>query len=377
MHSSKIGSESQRIGEEIITRAQEILTGCRTMAFDGKTPIYAPDEKRFYNGVYWRDFCYMVEGFAGLLPLEDVEAIIRYLLDPPLLEGRVFPKSRNEDGELWYNWRYPFRTWCSADNPMFAVKVMHEYLKRGGDKQLFKSYPSKIERGMSSVRFSKNSLVEDPVGPYIYGFYDTVFLTGEECFASVLFIDAVKRLAEMYEQIGDAPRAAYWRETAGKTEAGLSHLWIEDENMFLSDTLTNRRIDVWGSAYAVYSGAVERDKAKKISEWFVENFDRCVRWGHVRHLPSPEYWKKTGHDALPPGQYQNGGYWSVPAPWVVHTIALTNEDLAKQMCESLEDALLKFDFPECINEDGTCKLPGYTASAAMGLLALKFFEREK
>lgn len=356
--------------EKIYSRAHEILEGCRTTAFDGKTPVYAPDSKGFYKGVYWRDFCYLIEGFGEVLPLQDIEATIRYLLDPFSLKTKVFPKARTADGTVEYNWQYPYPTWYSADNPMFAVKVLHEYSKRGGNKNMFGKYCSRIEKGMESVCLSKSSLVEDLVGPYVYGYYDTVCLTGEECFASVLYIDAAKKFAELYQRAGDISNAKRWRKSAREMQLNLPRLWIEGEHMFLSDTVTNRQIDVWGSAYAVYSGAVEEDTAKKISGWFIENFDRCVRWGHVRHLPSPEYWKKMGHDALSHGQYQNGGYWSVPTPWVVYTIGLTDDDRANRMREVLAASLLEFDFPECINEDGSCKLPGYTASAAMGVFAL-------
>jgi len=364
---------------EVITQAKEILANCRSLAFDGKTPVYAPDAKSFYKGVYWRDFCYTVEGFGELLPLEDIELTIRYLLEPPLLKGKILHKSRSRDGQLTYNAQspdeQPFSTPCSADNQMFAVKVVAEYIERGGKIGLFEQYARKLEGLMNDVLLSKDHLMEDTVGPHIYGFYDTICLTGEECFASVLFYDAALRLAMMFEKIGDEKKAELWKISAEKTRQGLKKLWIEKEGILLSDTGTNRQIDVWGSAFAVYVGAVSKEQAVQISNWFIRNYDRCIRWGHVRHLPSPEYWKgalKHIYPAIhPKGHYQNGGYWSVPSPWVVYTIGLTNKELAGKMVEDLEYALLKFKFPECINEDGSVKLPGYTASAAMGLLALK------
>jgi len=313
----------------------------------------------------------MIEGAGELVSLADIEAVLHYLLAPWGDEDAVFPKGRTKEGEFTYNWQLPgSENRFSADNPMFAVKAVSEFLGRGGTIEVFGQYSGKLERALSAVRLSANHLVEDPVGPYVYGFYDTVFLTGEECFASVLFADAAERLAGMFDRHGETPRAERWRRAAQGARAGLGELWIDGKGMFLSDTLSNRAVDVWGSAYAVYSGAVDEERARRISRWFVANYDRCVRRGHVRHIPAPGYWKKMGPDARPPGEYQNGGYWSVPTPWVAHTIALTDRALAARMLHDLEAALLELDFPECLNEDGSLKLPQYTASAAMGLLAL-------
>jgi len=348
----------------LLSRAREILAGCRSTAFDGRTPVFAPDAAGYYSGLYWRDFCYTIEGLGDMLALEEIASALHYLLGPLTPDDAIFPKGRTRDGKFTYNWRMPGgENLCSADNPMFAVKVVSEYLARGGLHDLFSQYAGVIEKAMDGVTLSANGLVRDDVGPYVYGFYDTVFLTGEECFASLLYREAAERLAQMFEQTGDDGHAARWRESAARTRAGL-------EGVFLSDTGSNRQRDVWGSAYAVYSDAVGERQRKRISEWFVKNYDRCVLRGHVRHLPRPEYWKNMGPDHRPAGEYQDGGYWSVPAPWVVRAIALTDAGLAGRMREDLADALLELDFPECINEDGSLKLPGYTASAAMGLAAV-------
>ena len=359
------------IKAKLLARAREIFAGCRSLAFDGRTPVFAPDASGYYLHLYWRDFCYTIEGGGELVSLEDIEAVLHYLLEPLPTEEKVFPKGRTRDGEFTYNCQYPGpEKLCSADNPMFAVKAVSEFVRRSGKVDIFRKYSAKLEDAVLGVDLSKSHLVQDPVGPYVYGFYDTVCLTGEECFASVLFLDAATRLAEMFDQFPDASRANRWRKAAENTRASLSRLWSEDRSMFTSDTGSNRQIDVWGSAYAVYSGAVNEEQGAKISEWFVKNYERCARRGHVRHLPSPEYWKHMAPDARPPGEYQNGGFWSVPTPWVAHTIALSDTGLAERMRKDLATALLELDFPECLNEDGSLKLPRYTASAAMGLLAL-------
>ena len=378
------------MGNKLEKIAGQILSGCRSVAFDGITPVYTPDAKGFYQSMYWRDFCYTIEGFGKKIPIGELELAVRYLLEP-LKEGATFlHKCRNADGKIEFNWQDPYPSEdvsssatasfsFSADNPMFAVKVVDEYLRLGGEVSLFKEYLVRLERVMKLVPLSDNNLVEDNVGPYMYGFYDTISLTGEECFASLLFYDASLRLARIFHKIGEEKKAELWQNYAEKTKSGLNLLWNKNAGMFISDTRTNRQIDVWGSAFAVYLESISDVQAEAISRWFVKNFDRCVKWGHVRHIPYPEYWKGPFTEVVYPriqpyGHYQNGGYWSVPTPWVVRTIALTDMVLAKRMVLDLEKSLVDYYMPECINEDGSCKLPGYTASAAMGLTALKILE---
>ena len=145
--------------------------------------------------------------------------------------------------------------------------------------------------------------------------------------------------------------------------------------MLLSDTGTNQQIDIWTSAYAASTDILPKEKSRRVADWLEQNWERAVRWGHVRAIPSPEYWKGASvrhyPEIIPNGHYQNGGYWSVAAPWVMSAIIKQYPALARQMACELEEALVEFEMPETINEDGSSKLPGYVASAAMGTLALK------
>jgi hypothetical protein len=147
--------------------------------------------------------------------------------------------------------------------------------------------------------------------------------------------------------------------------------------MLLTDTDSNREIDVWGSAYAVWANALPGDHQMAISRWLVDHYEDCICRGHVRHLPKPHYFTEVGHDAQPPGHYQTGGFWAVPTPWVVYTLRLSDPQQARTMQDSLRDAMVELDYPECLNEDGTIKLPGYLASIAMGNMALHLTPNSK
>ena len=375
----------------VIARAGEILAGCRQTAPDKKTPVYTTFDMKSpsipqiaadcYKGVYWRDFYYTVVGFGEAFPQDDLDLSMRYLLEPPVgkmqihgyhpTDEIVFHKARLADGTVFCNYKFPWQTPYSADNPMFAVMLTAEYVRRGGDIGLFAENAEKLELAISSVHLSKRHLVHH-TGPYVYGFYDTIHLSGEQTHASILYLNAARDFSKLYGTLGNEEKVRHWREVAGSIQENLPALLSEDGDMFISDTGVNCVTDIWASAYAVYSNVVDTETAERISRWMVTNYKQYVRGGHVRHVPKPDNWRcVVGADSTGVGFMQNGAYWSVATPWVLHTLALTDKTLADQMAEDLAAAVLEYDFPECINEDKTCRLPGYTASAGMTLLALR------
>ena len=374
-----------------MARAGEILDHCKQTAPDGITPVYTTFDMESpsipqivadcYNGVYWRDFYYTVVGFGETFPQDDLDMSVRYLLEPPVNKVQVpgyhstdeivFHKCRLSDGTVFCNYKFPWQTPYSADNPMFAVILTAEYVRRGGDVGVFSENAEKLELAMSSVHLSERHLVHH-TGPYVYGFYDTIHLSGEQTHASVLYLNAAKDFSELYGKLGNEEKAARWRQLAGRIQKSLPVLLSEHGDMFISDTGVNCVTDIWASAYAVYSDAVDTEIATRISRWMGEHYKQYVRGGHVRHVPKPDNWRcVVGADSTSVGFMQNGAYWSVASPWVLHTLTLTDKALSGRMAEDLAAAVLEYDFPECINEDKTRRLPGYTASAGMTLLALK------
>lgn len=382
---------AESIRARVVSRAHEILEGCIAMAPDERTKVYGtydfgssdiPDVvAKHYKGAYWRDLYYTVIGFGDAFPHEGLEASLRYLLEPEVgqvevpgyhpTDEIVFHKCRLSDGSVFWNYQFPWQTPYSADNPMFAMMLLGEYVRRGGDITPFAQHAERLELAISSVHLSDRYLVHH-FGPYVYGFYDTINLSGEQTHASILYLNAAEDFAALYEQIGNEPKRSEWMRVSERIRTSLPALLSPTDAMFLSDLATNRRLDVWASAYAVYSGAADDRVSGRISEWFVDHYQECVRDGHVRQVPKPDNWVSfVGSDARGSGFYQNGGYWSVASPWVIRTLARSNPELAKTAAEQLARAALVYDFPECINEDRSCRLPDYTASAGMTLLALR------
>eukprot|EP00039_Didymoeca_costata_P013621 m.210443 g.210443 ORF g.210443 m.210443 type:complete len:146 (-) comp15823_c0_seq21:334-771(-) len=68
-------------------------------------------------------------------------------------------------------------------------------------------------------------------------------------------------------------------------------LWMPEIGMFRVDSGLNAGlVDVWGSAYAVYTGATSTSQSEKIMQWLVNNEKSIFQAGQVRHLPSPSHW---------------------------------------------------------------------------------------
>ena len=362
------------MNDQLRKMATKCLKGCQSLADDGITIVYAPDAAGYYKGIYWRDFCYALEGFGEDIPVEHIEGAIRFILDAIDPGATIMPKSRQSDGRLDYN-RDQNGQFRSADNAFFAIKVVDIYLKRDGSPELFDEYRNRLEPALFVTNLSPRHLVQNDIGSSLYGFFDTINLTGEEAFVSVLFVEACFKIADALKRIGQENAAKHWHDRGMITCNALQHLWVEEAGMLLSDTGTNQQIDIWTSAYAAATDILPKEKSRRVADWLEQNWKSAVRWGHVRAIPSPEYWKgafaRYYPKIIPNGYYQNGGYWSVAAPWVMSAIIKQYPALAQQMACELEEALVEFKMPETINEDGSCKLSGYVASAAMGTLALK------
>ena len=123
-----------------------------------------------------------------------------------------------------------------------------------------------------------------------YSFLDTVPLTGDQQFDSVLFWDAGRKLAELFEAAGQGPQASVWRGEADKVKTSLASLWDGQAGLFVAASLNWRQPSVWGSLFAVYAGAATPDQTRGIARYCLEHDDLFVCRGQVRHLPKGTFW---------------------------------------------------------------------------------------
>ena len=168
-----------------------------------------------------------------------------------------------------------------------------------------------------------------------FGFCDSVSKSGKLLFASVLKYIAALRLAELLTAAGFGEKTAALHSDARKIKAAIPNTFLhhsEDGKEAWLDSATGvgHQPDVWGSAYAVYSDAVDAGTASKIGRALVRGYREktAVREGCVRSVLSndaanPNGWQKT---VSAPGVYQNGGYWGTPVGW--YLVAMHKYDQA-------------------------------------------------
>ena len=101
----------------------------------------------------------------------------------------------------------------------------------------------------------------------------------------------------------------------------------------------------------------------------MNNFDRYIWKGQIRHLPKGEYWE---HQLMPveKERYQNGAYWATPAGWVIWALNGRDPELAKRMFIDLSDDFWTGGICECINV-GYRQLDSYVNSATNPLAAVR------
>jgi len=351
--------------------ARRQLAGCVIEAHDG-TPLCTPDGQGHYAALWTRDFAYMVENAPDLIPPENVRSCILYLLAGQREDGCI-PDRVQADGLPVYS-AGPVGEPLGdppTDNSQFMIKLVADYVRATGDLDFFRGVAGKLVRAMDfTPRSGRGLIMIDPGRPHSpYGFTDTIAKTGELLFSSLLYWEASRELAALFEKTGDSARVVDFGAKAGAIERNLGSLWDEKAGMFLAASADCRQIDIWGNAYAVYARFPLGPKKERIINYLVRNYSRFIYRGQVRHLPEPEFWERT---LIPvaPGTYQNGAYWGTASGWVACGLAERRLDLAARLVRAVLADYRRRGAHECINV-GYEKLRDYVVSVVNPLGALR------
>lgn len=360
--------------------AKQLIEGCKRPASDGVTQCFTPDGTGAYGALWTRDFCYMVEGYPDAISNVDLTNAVAYLLKGVRADG-VAPDRVQADGVAVYSAGSPENPvgLSPTDNAQFLVKLVYLTYRRTGDLTLFTRNSITLEKAMMSIPRRDDGLVFiDPKGPKRspYGFTDCIRKTGGVLFSSILFWEASDCMAGLYSKAGKALEADRWRREAKRVRSALSALWDSKEGVFLAATQDCRQADVWGSAYAVYSGAADAEQRDSIAKWLNKHYGEIVWNGMVRHVREPEGWQSLLTD-VPLNTYQNGSYWPTPSAWVIHAIRRVNPERAHGTLVALLRHMREHGVNECENREGAVCVRKYVASATLTLLAVQEEERLK
>lgn len=354
----------------------DLLRGCRVRADDG-TWLYTPDGKGNYRALWTRDFAYMVEHAADLIPEAEIEACLRYLMRGLRADGAT-PDRVQPDGVAVYTGGPPERPLGepNLDNGPFLVIASDVFLRRLDDaraRRLYREWGPTLQRALRWVPLSDRGLVwNDPQRPHSpYGFTDTVGKTGELLFESLLYWTACQRLAQ-WEAVagGDRSAAREWRRRARKVERELAgRLWDAQGGAFWAATHDCRQWDVWGNAYAIWLDFPLGRNRSRILRFLHERHSEFVWRGQVRHLVAGQHWQRL----LAPVEkerYQNGAYWATASGWLIYAIAQTDPSLAQRLWIDVITDFRRDGVCECVGP-GYRQLPSYVVSATNPLAAAR------
>lgn len=219
-----------------------------------------------------------------------------------------------------------------------------------------------------------------------FGFFDTVVHTGDLLFCSLLKFRALRELADLCNLLGDKEEARAHLEAAARLSEAITATFVTDSGWLRASTGTSAQPDVWGTAFAVYIGALP----PQIEQTACETLARALRegtiaWqGGIRHVPvnadfsATTAWEKAYADK---NRYQNGAYWHTPTGWVCYAAAKADFAAAQALAEAYLAHLREDDFRngpehgapwECLHpEENHRQNPVYLTSVSCPLAAFR------
>ena len=351
----------------------KLLEGSIVVSHNGIN-LYTPDGMHNYNALWTRDFQYMVENAYELIPEQDIKKCVQYLIDGIRKDGAP-PDRVQGDGMAVHvagHLSHPFGE-PNIDNAQFLVNLVYYYVIRSGDMAFLKQNIEKLDFTMDYIPLSPAGLVynnEDK--PHsTYGFIDAILITGELLFCSILYWQACCQMVELAEKLGNNNMVLKYKTRKELIEKNIYNLYNEKDGMFYSSTGIDSKLDIWGSAFLVYTGLPVKQAVKdSITKFLIDNYDKYVYHGQIRHLLKGEYWDRfimeVGKET-----YQNGAYWGTATGWIMYAIYQQNPELAVKTFNDFIDYSRANGLYECVNENYK-QLNHYVATGSNVYGAVKF-----
>jgi hypothetical protein len=172
-----------------------------------------------------------------------------------------------------------------------------------------------------------------------FGFCDGIYFTGKILFASLLRYQAAGELAAMHRAMGQSSAAPPYLQIQRQISSNLASTFTGPANLggwLMAATEIGRQADVWGTLYALHTGALTGTAASNARAAIVAGVrnQTIVCAGAVRHVPTnldysaTSAWEKTGESL---DTYQNGAYWHTPTGWLIEALYQTNAGLASEI----------------------------------------------
>ncbi|MGB2958767.1 MAG: hypothetical protein WBG01_18145 [Bacteroidota bacterium] len=393
-------------------RPGDSVAGCGPNSTGGT--LIRPGGRDAYAAFWIRDFAISLE--SGVIALEELEHALRLtarlqasnhwetptgsiiprgsIADHITLDGTpvFFPgtNSLETQGQPWGY--YP-----SLDDNFYFVEMAWQLVRIPGRSEMldekidgvsllerldlaFHATPTREDSGLVWCDEEKRGVS--------FGFTDVVVQTGDLLFCSILRYRAASQLADLQEMVGNTEIANRYRSIAKRISRNVPRVFAHESGLLRAATGKSGQPDVWGSAFAVYSGLLGKQKSAEVSSALHKALAAgTISWrGNIRHLPTNldfnehTAWEKTVND-YPKNRYQNGAYWSTPTGWVCFAVAQVDESAARHLAMEYLQDLRNGDFRqgnrfgspyECIHPDGDYRNnPVYMTSVTCPLGAFR------
>lgn len=185
-------------------------------------------------------------------------------------------------------------------------------------------------------------------------FCDSIYMTGNLLFASLLRWRAGQQLAQLEEAVGEPARAATWRAAVAPIPVHLQSTFSDPGRIggwLMAATGVGRQPDVWGTTYALHLGLLSGEAAAAAAAraQIVAALEAgtIAFEGALRHVPTDHdasatsAWERT---RTPLNTYQNGAYWHTPTGWMVSALAAHAPTWAKRLFNDMIAHLRREDF---------------------------------
>lgn len=226
----------------------------------------------------------------------------------------------------------------TTDSLWFLPQMMLLDYQKSGNTASFATYLAQLEAQYALVPRDTNHLVNAGANTsqswIPFGNEDGIQFTGDNLLGSVMYYYGRTAMAQLYTIIGDSTHATAATADAALVKSNISALWDSTDGMFYSSLGQNNQIDIFSSAFAVWTGITTDPENTAIANYLITNYNTITTAGYVRQ--SPINWSNSYTLA---GQLQCGrgvgnyddGYWSSSTGWVAYAIAKVSITQARQI----------------------------------------------
>lgn len=335
------------------------------------TAAFPPQVGAGYNAFWLRDYAYMLEGCPEAFSAKEATDACLTFVGAQRADGACVDCVKFDGTPIYQPGMGRMGDNPVADGSQFTVDVAWHTYRKTRDADLVRRIADRLVKAMEAVpRNPQTGLVFIRPGPGYdrcpYGFTDTVRKQGDVLFASLLYVQAARQLADLLEAAGRAAEAPRWRAEADRVAAKINEVfWDAKLGLYRAATVQCREPDVWGSVFAVYLGVSSPQQALAVARYCRDHYGEIVQCGQIRHLPGGTYWEK----ACPRDTYQNGAFWATPTGWFVYALDLVDPALAdRTVVDMVRDFRRRGVLEWVIGEK--VGVPDYVASASLPLAGI-------